>query len=423
VRFFFPDSQDLVDPSFDFETEERSASRIRQRDDQYAHELFSNPPFDGLLVSKGVVDGFGETGSRYSLAQRHRLLRVGAPQFFRVPVHTPFPIIGDCGAFTYVRETTPPYSVEDVMTFYAECRFDLGISVDHVILAFDERWDALLPGIAGVPEEYRVRQQVTLDLAADFIRVHRVTKPPFEPLGAAQGWSPGSYAQSVEQLQRMGYKYVAVGGLVPLKTQEILRCLDAINAVRRSTTQLHLLGVTRTDSIDRFAKYGVVSFDSTSPLRQAFKDDRDNYYTMDRTYMAIRVPQVEGNPRLQKRIASGHISQQVARSLEQNCLTTFRSFDAGRASLDALVAALHEYEELYDPGADRRAVYRETLEAQPWKACLCEVCRSLGYHVILFRGAERNRRRGFHNIWTFFRRLQGVPGRVAKTWKRSEVRA
>ena len=34
MKFFFADSQDMVDPSFDFETEKRSEWRVRQRDDQ-----------------------------------------------------------------------------------------------------------------------------------------------------------------------------------------------------------------------------------------------------------------------------------------------------------------------------------------------------------------------------------------------------
>jgi hypothetical protein len=33
------------------------------------------------------------------------------------------------------------------------------------------------------------------------------------------------------------------------------------------------------------------------------------------------------------------------------------------------------------------------------------VCTRLGIHVILFRGAERNRRRGFHNLYVFYRQL------------------
>jgi len=83
MKYFFPDSQDTVDPSFDFERESRSIERVRQRDDQYAHEVFSTPAYDGLLVSKGIVDGISGNTGKYTLAQRHRLYRIGGHEFFR----------------------------------------------------------------------------------------------------------------------------------------------------------------------------------------------------------------------------------------------------------------------------------------------------------------------------------------------------
>lgn len=406
MRYFLPDSQDLVDPSFDFATEKRSRTRLRQRDDQYAHEVFAEPAFDGILVSKGIVDGFGNTGSRYTIAQRQRLFRSGAKQFFRSEREHGghIPVMGDCGAFTYVKEPVPPYSVDDVIEFYVDCGFDYGISVDHVILAYDDRLDGRLP----VPPEFLERQRITLELADAFRkRVHQEGRP-FEELGVAQGWSPASYAESVRQLQRMGYDYIAVGGMVPLKTHEILEILNAIADVRKPATKLHLLGVTRTDSIPEFGRLGVASFDSTSPLRQAFKDDKDNYYTLDRTYVAVRVPQVEGNPALQRAVASGRIPQDLARKYERAALKAMADFAGERIKLASCLDALLEYERLYDPRANHEAEYRDTLEARPWDACKCDVCRAIGHHVILFRGAERNRRRGFHNVWTFYRRLHRV---------------
>ena len=57
MRFFFPDSQDQIDPTFDFTTEERSPLRVRQRDDLYIHEVLRARVIDGLLVSKAIVDG------------------------------------------------------------------------------------------------------------------------------------------------------------------------------------------------------------------------------------------------------------------------------------------------------------------------------------------------------------------------------
>ena len=59
--------------------------------------------------------------------------------------------------------------------------------------------------------------------------------------------------------------------------------------------------------------------------------------------------------------------------------------------------------------------YGRTLEAKPWRKCGCDICRELGHHVILFRGAERNRRRGLHNVWVFYRRLRQEMGPAPAT--------
>jgi hypothetical protein len=406
VRFFFPDSQDLVDPSFDFKSERRSRDRLRQRDDLYAHEVFDTPAFDGLLVSKGIVDGFGEATSRYSLAQRQRLLRLGAREFFRLPESDArLPIVGDCGAFTYVRESVPPYSIDELIEFYESCRFDMGISLDHVVLSYRPQWDEGQGGDSGLLEARR-RQALTLEYAEAFLRAHRAGGCRFEPWGVAQGWSPKSYGFAVRELQRLGYRYIALGGMVPLKTNEILESLAAIHEVRGSQTRLHLLGVTRPEQMSRFGEYGVVSFDSTSPLRQAFKDSEDNYYWWNRTFTAVRIPQVEGNPGLQRAIKSGRIRQEEAQRLERASLEAMSRFSERRCSLDEALTVLLEYEALYDPRGDHSKPYREVLEARPWEECGCKVCRSLGHHVILFRGAERNRRRGFHNLWVFYRQMR-----------------
>ncbi len=418
MKYYLPDSQDLVDPSFDFETERRSVTRLRQRDDQYAHEIFGHRMLDGILVSKGIVDGFGGTGSRYTIAQRQRLLRVGARDFFRLEKTpwSPISLMGDCGAFTYVREPEPPYSIEDVSAFYMDCGFDLGISVDHVILEYHPEWDE---DPREVDKSVAKRQSITIDLARKFFQFHRRQGLPFELLGVAQGWSPKSYEHSVRELQKIGFRYIAVGGMVPLKTSDIIASLRAIARVRRSDTKLHLLGITRTESLPEFANLGVASFDSTSPLRQAFKDAKDNYYAMDAEYTAIRIPQVEGNPSLQKLISSGQIDQERARRLERAALIAMKRFDAGEIKVGPALDALEEYERCYTQEKEsHREQYAVTLDARPWKDCACDICRMLGHHVILFRGAERNRRRGLHNTWTFYRRIQRETSRATQARRR-----
>ena len=411
MKYFLPDSQDLVDPSFDFIKENRSADRVRHQDDHYAHEVFKTRAFDGILISKAIVDGTGGAGqAKYTQAQKRRILREGVRAFFRTEDHPwgPLSFMGDCGAFTYVKEEKPPYTVDEVIEFYDKCGFDYGISVDHVILEYRPQWeqDLFSKDDQGVPAAIRARQQLTLELASEFFNTIKRNKLRVIPVGVAQGWGPRSYAHAARELQKIGFRYIALGGMVPLKTPDILSCLEAVHETRKPDTEIHLLGVTRLAQLATFAKYGVVSFDSTSPLRQAFKDDKDNYYTLDRTYSAVRVPQVQGNFRLEARIRSGEVDQDVARAAEQRCLQTLAEYDSGKRAIKSVLEALRTYELIHDPRTNRTPIYREVLEASPWKQCPCQVCKQLGHHVILFRGAERNRRRGFHNVWTFYQRLK-----------------
>jgi hypothetical protein len=312
--------------------------------------------------------------------------------------------MGDCGAFAYSQEPEPPYSVDEVIDFYEGLRLDRGVSVDHIPFGYlnaSKRSKGVEP-----ESEWVRRRDLTIELAAEFLEVARSRETNFEPIGVAHGWDPDSYQRSVKELQAQGYERIAVGGLVPLRTRDLIEVVAAISDVRDTGTKFHLLGVTRTEHIPAFARQGVTSFDSTSPFRQAFMDDRHNYYTPERTYMALRVPQVDGNPTLKNRIRAGLVDQRAALAAERTALKSLRAFDQGRAPLDDVVAALRAYEVLHDTkGEDRSADYRATLEAAPWKQCRCGICEMVGIEIIVFRGSERNKRRGFHNLAAFRRDL------------------
>jgi queuine/archaeosine tRNA-ribosyltransferase len=185
----------------------------------------------------------------------------------------------DCGAFSYVKERGPPFSIQEVIDFYEACGFDYGVSVDDIILAFDPKLDQCIRGLDVVPEEWWERQEITLDLGGQFLSRHRARRSRFHPVGVAQGWSPNSYARCVEKLQEIGFRRIGLGGMVALKSRDILHCLQAIAQVRHVKTQLHRFGVTRCEHINASSAFGVTSFDSTSPLRQAFKHDREDYST------------------------------------------------------------------------------------------------------------------------------------------------
>jgi len=393
VKFYFPDSQDLVSPTYDFINDEYSPYRVRQRDDVYAHQAVTPIPYDGVLVSKAVVDGSMKGAGKYSAPQRERFYRLGVRNFFRLPEACS--TIGDCGAFNYIDEERPPYEVDEVLDFYGRCGFDAGISIDHIIFGYLPEESDAEPEAAWIN-----RQQISLELAEDFINTATTSGARFEPVGAAQGWGPHSYAHSVQELQKMGYRRIALGGMVPLKSHEILACLRAIDTVRAPDTELHLLGINRVDSMEQFARHGVTSFDSTSVFRQAFMDDRNNYHTATDSYTAIRVPQVDGNPALKRLILSGSVSQAQAIIAERACLRALREFDSEETSLEEVLTALETYESLV-LGPKKKSYleyYERTLSDAPWRTCPCALCDNHGIEIVIFRGSERNKRRGFHNL-------------------------
>ncbi|QYN37784.1 hypothetical protein K1T35_11395 [Pseudonocardia sp. DSM 110487] len=402
MRFYFPDSQDLISPTYDFLHDEYSPLRVRQRDDLYAHEVLTQIPYDGILVSKAIVDGSVNGAGKYTQSQRQRLYRRGVRSFFRLP--DSIATIGDCGAFNYVSEHEPPYTVNEVIDFYEGCGFDAGISVDHVILGYDASATD-----ETVDPAWKDRQNITLRLANDFLEAVDSRRCTFEPVASAQGWSPQSYADSVRTLQELGYQRIALGGMVPLKTPDILACLEHIEGVRRPGVELHLLGITRVASMELFAKYGVTSFDSTSAFRQSFMDDRDNYHTEVGTYVAVRVPQVEGNVTLKRAILAGHVSQRDALLTERECLNRLRCLDEGQATVDEVITVLADYEAIIGVKKSRIDAYRRTLEDTPWRYCQCGLCAQHGVEMIIFRGTERNKRRGFHNLSVLAAKMHALP--------------
>ena len=230
----------------------------------------------------------------------------------------------------------------------------------------------------------------------------------FVPVGVAQGWSPKSYKDSVMKLQDMGYEYIALGGMVPLKTPSVIEILTSIHKDLGKKVSLHLLGITRIDFIKEFASYGVTSFDSTSPFRQAFKDARNNYHFGPKRYRAIRIPQTEGNAKLMSRIKSGEVNQENAIRLEKQCLETIRSYDEGNSSVEEVLEVIREYETVHSLGTSQAMFYEEVLQDKPWKLCGCIICEDIGVEVIIFRGSERNKRRGFHNLNNFYNSLQNI---------------
>lgn len=421
MKFLYSDTHDYVDPGYNFQTDRNAAQRKRYWDDAYAHELMRPAPYDGLLVAMSAVvraKGIPTSKARYSTAETHRLIRDGARKFLRMNANDmrDAMLMGDCGAFAYADLDEPAFSPEQVCEFYTDVAFSHGISPDHIVFQCDQS----NPSRAAVDEKTQYRYDLTLENAEKFLTLCHKEGEPFEPVGAVQGWSPKSMAEAATQLQRMGYRYLAIGGLVPLKAPEIHGVLQAIRKAIKPDTKLHLLGFAKAESIHEFVRYHVSSFDSTSPLIRAFKDAKANYYlpAPDGSlsyYAAIRIPQATVNSRLKNGAKSGAFSQEDLLEREEKALGSLRAYDKGKATLQTTLDNVTDYQSFLLRDGNKvnekdlvkaREQNARTLRDKPWKHCKCAICEDIGVDVIIFRSSNHNKRRGFHNLGVYHQHLQ-----------------
>jgi hypothetical protein len=433
LKYFIPDWDDVVDPRYDFENERYGNSTGPEDrgsggwdNEVFAHQFYDTPSYDGLLVSRDVLR---KSKKKARVLEALANGNGGVHRYLRVPPD--FPVMGDCGAYGYVDEPHPPYTVDDVLDYYTRHGFNYGISVDHLVFGASDE------------EGRKRRYDLTLRNAEEFYRKHRQQGLPWRPMAAVQGWDIDSYVAAAKQSVAMGYDYLAIGGLVRSSTDEVVLILRKIREAIGPEVHLHALGVARFATIKDFLEVGVTSMDSATYLRRAWTSARDNLWTRDRhIYTAIRIPapvaslraraKSEGNEGVERKIAEFEVKEgrrltveeretvvnaaqeaakveimeehlDTARALEQQCFDALRLYaehdDA--YTLTSLIELISEYEACVGRSS-RREDYVATLAARPWDACDCAICAQAGVEVTIFRGNNRNRRRGFHNTRVFY---------------------
>jgi hypothetical protein len=341
--------------------------------------------------------------------------------------------MGDCGAFTYVNEKYPQIDIKKASDHYNSLEFDYGISVDHIcsdVVIVEEgkerdfdfihaeeikKKDKVYFKLVLSNKEKEFRRQLSLENAKKFLEISY--KKNYTPIGAVQGYSIESYMDSAIKLIDMGYKYIAFGGLVPKKTEFISNLLDEINKkINTKEIKVHLLGVLREELFEKMINYNIASFDSASYYRKSWLRATHNYLGVDNNwYPSIRIPQSE-NPRMKNKILTKFSFKKV-QEMEEKILKNIRKYDQGLISdIDSLLEDIINYDKIFfresfneDKFFD---LYKTLLHSKNWKECACEICKTLGVDVVIFRGSDRNKRRGFHNTFVFYKNLQEKLGFV-----------
>lgn len=406
LAYIIPDWDDYLDPAYNFADDTfswSSGDRVRL----YAHELFEGKPlYDGILVSLGhIVMGKGPV--RNGLKSECAL--GSARDYLHLRPH--HILMGDCGAFSYRRLTVPPFSTDQVIKLYSALQVDIGASIDHIPFGEVEEDGKLRPLTT---QDIERRIELTVKLAREFIHSVRKTST-FVPMGVVQARSPDEFASIAKEYVRVGYDYIALGGLVPRKDDDILQIVEAtVSAIKQAfpvsfpKIRVHIFGVLREGLLPRLKELGITSFDSGSYLRKAWLRSDKNYLSpSNKWYSAIRVP-YSSDARFQKNATGKGISISNLQRLEAECLRLLREYERKREGLRSILDNIVEYDSLLlrtSDTNDLRDKYETTLKDAPWEQCDCPVCRALGIDVIIFRGFNRNKRRGFHNTRMFYERL------------------
>lgn len=390
LTYFLPDWDDLLDPNFDFANDCFSRSTRAERGDRHCHQLMK--PFrmcDGILVSLAQRQTSKGPLRRLDGTERQSLIPEDLHAFFGLDKNQY--LFGDCGAFSYVGEPEPTISTEQALALYELYHFDLGASVDHI-------------PVKTLPESERQRRvQITVNNAEDFIQKWRRRGRLFTPVGTVQGTNPQQYADYVSQYYDMGYRHLAIGGLVPMQDAAIEAIVKAISEAADRLSErpwLHLYGIYRPKLQLKFRKFCINSFDSATYFRKAWLRSDQNYLSVDGTWhTAIRVPMTR-DPRTRKRLEQSDVDIIEAERQEQEALRLLEKYGQGYAGIDETLDAVLEYDQQLQRASDIRSMrerYRRTLESKPWQDCDCPFCQKLGIHMLIFRGGNRNRRRGAHN--------------------------
>jgi len=398
VKYFIPEWDDRVDPNYDFITDKHSKEHTENaiKNDVYTWNIFGvkNVPIDGVLVSRVTITG--------NKKKYERILAEGIHKVLRLPKN--FEIIGDCGAFGYVEEKTPPYDPLETLKYYRDLGFNYGVTVDHLVVPQFEK-----------DKDFRMRLTYENGIKSYHEWLKNFRKD-FRLIVAIQGRDVNDYLKMYDDYLKHGIRYLAFGGLVRSPTSFIMNLLDELITKLKGSKiipdYLHFFGLARFSLFPKFQELeelGVqVGFDSASYLRKAWLSSPStqlNYLSLvGKGYAAIRIPFI--GRKLSKNKRTLEKKTKILKSLEQECLTKLRIYDKGEIDLEGVLSTLSKFNKATGGKPELINFYKRTLEEKPWKKCGCPICKSVGIETVIFRGNNRNRRRGFHNTYVFYKILK-----------------
>lgn len=389
----------------------------------YDNKFYGECHFDKWLLSKAQV----------SKSLQHNIIKAGGvKKYYRLPSR--IPTIGDCGAYTWIKEPEPLATPKEVLNFYEELGFDYGITLDHIVTDFSV--NAVKP-----TKDQLFRYDLTIKNAEQMLNMVKDKKSSVYLIGALQGWDISSFEECLKTYAKMGFKYCAVGGLVSASNETILKVATALNKVAlQHDIRLHILGFSRLALLPEIKEQkAVISFDATTPQLAPLKGHRNSVYFQGEQYSAFYIPLLyrfdkNGNitqkltqtgKRLVKEVSEcDRINRiKVVSDHGRHLCDLLKVYARGIGTRTEIIKNYREYLLYY------RCFYTNQLKLdtelfnavkllrnKPWEQCNCKLCKEYGIELLIHRGTQRKTLAGAHNMMSNYALLNEIRAQDRKTF-------
>jgi hypothetical protein len=198
-----------------------------------------------------------------SLSYKHKTVPSGHKQW-------------DCGARTYLELEVPMIAKSLVTPQWILNRIkavgdpgDIAIAPDHIL-------SPKLQGTFGgdYPYQMAFRRRFNRDSAEEFLEISRDTG--FVPMAVCHGLSIPERIVYAEWLYKIGYRYIAVGGLVP-SASNLQYCVNLVAAIRKALPAdcaIHVLGLNSPRYAEAWTRLGIESFDGCTYQQMAIRKNK-----------------------------------------------------------------------------------------------------------------------------------------------------
>ena len=439
MRYFSPllwYNGERVDPGYDYDNEVSKYDSIRERvaNKICGYNFFKRDLADGILVSRSLLESstnLTNEDGRWKVKTYNKdhwnILSYAKTQGLHL---TSF---ADPGTFSHANKFVLPeylYDTTAMIDYYRDMQYDMAGSVDWPIIekVRVQQKTGSFKYVELDEKTKNMRRELTIELAKDFKKCCDRRDLDFTPFGTIQGYDQKSYRLSMREILRLGYKYIAIGGLPSYSEQQVVELLPIFSEeIKRAGYRpgIHLYGRFPSPRYVRFyLENFVTSFDNNSPFLAASRT-ACNYYHPEFAYnneqvpvydcFSIRIPAVRG-PLLQRLKRKDEQSWSMGVDL---CGKAFVSFVRVRKdpSDKNISDFLDDYDEMneYLQSARMNKVNKNRLKkdhdnaeralrSRLWEICECESCGMIGAHVMLTRG-QRIPHTFLHNSYIQYKRF------------------